>query len=324
MQPKKLFITCYSFLIMKKFYLIISVFVICVFHVKAQDEIFLRDNSKLSVRVIDADSAEVKYRNVTDPNGVVESINAKKVKLVYYEDGRILNYSHPEKVHHHNHQYNPKEGYYKTHYDLDLSDSELVASKNVVFFNAAEILNSSLGVSYWRELFKSRVILNLMAGTGFNAPFIYNLNSYDYRNILGYTTTKKAFDVGAGLYFNTTGRGVLSHFIGASFRAMQYNGQLQTIYLTNITDSNGQLVPVANFEKHGFVYNETAAYLNNGLLFRVSPQFNIMMNIGVGMRSPKAFISGHPGNFYTEGEGQKSVDAANPTVQIGFNLGYRF
>jgi len=292
----------------------------------SQDELHLKDNTILKVKIIGYDSVQVRYTSLNNPDGPVYIEYPERIKLIVFENGSFKDYLSvptplPELS-----KIKPasNDQLYKTTFYLDVPDSQLCARKNVVFLNAASVLNSVIAVSYWRELFKNRLVLHTGFGAGLSVPMFYNTSMLDYQDAGDFQATRLVYDLSAGIYFNTFGRGKFAHVIGPSVRTSQYNASFMTYYYFYEPDLYGTVQLRSIPTKNASVFNESFVYLFNGFLFRISPHFNIMASAAIGWRSERYFLANHPYNFHIKEFIPESMDRARPAVQLGINFGYRF
>jgi hypothetical protein len=167
-----------------------------------------------------------------------------------------------------------------------------------------ELYNSSIGVSYTRELFKSRLILQLPVSFGYGTPGITPIGStLGFSNL---TVSRKVMDLGFGAYFNATRGGPVTYFIGPLFRFLEYTGTGPTYspyYYNNNYPTN------QTFDAYLSVM-----MVNNGLMFRFTPRFNMMINLAFG----QVVYHNSALNLFS------ASNYLNPIVQAGFSVGYRF
>jgi hypothetical protein len=66
--------------------------------------------------------------------------------------------------------------------------------------------------------------------------------------------------------------------------------------------------------------------LNNGILFRIIPNFNMMMHIAIGATSSRKFVANDPSSFMPNPNSYYYYGnyATNPIFHLGFSAGYRF
>jgi hypothetical protein len=295
--------------------------------ISAQDQLFKKDNSKLEVKVLEITPAEIKYKLKANPDGPMYVIAKHEVALIIYENGRHEAFKeetpavsiiqqpayvptiHPDSVV--NTRRKSEEKLFE----------ELTQNKNVIFLNMCELFNTGVGLSYFREMIDGLLDIHVPIAFSMGDPYVYNayrsaIPLY-YYNVANYRVTRKAFEGGLGIYFNTSPKRAVTHFIGPLMKIAQYNGSFQTAYPDPFNPYN------TIYEEHTFIRNETYMLLNNGFLFRINPNINLMMNFALGMITNVYHVANNPNSFpnpYYYNTTPNSV----PIFQFGFHFGYRF
>ena len=188
--------------------------------------------------------------------------------------------------------------------------AQVTEKKNVVFLNTIEFLNSGVGVSYLREFGDGKFDVHVPFATSFGSPGMDNALT-NFGGLGGCKINKTNYDIGLGLYFNTSGKRSITHLIGPLVRNAQYSA---TYYASNFEDGNYSLL------QNNTSINETSLMLNNGFLYRITPHFNMIINVAVGTFVDRKFTN-DPGNNknYYSGNAYRSV-----ALHAGFHFGYRF
>ena len=297
----------------------------------AQDQLFKKDNGKLEVKILEINPTEIKYKLFTYQDGPIITVLKKDVALIIYQNGvhEVINtpVEQATPVVIYQERTDPMR-------NLINDSSKLVrwktvtATKNLISVNFLEIFNSCIGINYVREFPKSQIQLYVPLIIGYDKPFfnqpsatLYgNYNNYQY--ISDFTYTKKVIESGIGIHLNTSGKRAVTHFIGPYFGMAQYNGTFNEYYYNN---SNYSQMPYNGTKiEHGFVMNRYYAMIDNGLLFRFTPNFNMMIMASVGFHNDD-FVKNNPNKF--AGNNYYSSYAGFPFVnafKAGFSMGYRF
>ncbi len=309
-----------------KILVLVCAFVPCI----AQDQLFKKDNTKLEVKILEINPTEIKYKLFTYQDGPIITILKKEVVLIMYQNGTHEVINSPAE------QPQPVIIYQDRMSDINrvLKDSSklirwktVTATKNLVSLNFLEMFNSCIGINYVREFPKSQIQLYVPLIFGFEKPYLNQpstgiYTSYNnYRNISDFTYTKKVIESGIGIHINTSGKRAITHFIGPYFGMAQYNGTFNEYFYDN--NYYNQSSNVTKIE-HGFVMNRYYAMIDNGLLFRITPNFNIMMMASIGFHNDD-FVKNNPNrfstnNYYTGYVGFPFINA----FKAGFSMGYRF
>lgn len=296
----------------------------------AQDQLFKKDNSKLEVKILEINPSQIKYKLKANPDGPTYVVSKSDVALIIYANGEHeafkeeqapVQNTQPIYVQAPQSRYASMDSIISQRNRQKLKDfEEVTKGNNIIFYNMAELVNSGIGLSYFRELAKNLVDIQVPVSFSLGEPYGHNLISTgiynNYYNLANYKTTQKAFDIGLGIYINTSGKRPVTHFIGPLFRIAQYNGAFQTIEAGNV------------YQTHGFVYDESYFMINNGFLFRITPHFNMMINGAFGLVTAKNYVANNPATFQVPNSNYYnyyySPNVAGPTVQFGFHMGYRF
>jgi hypothetical protein len=275
----------------------------------AQDLLFKKDNSKLEVKVSEITETTVTYKLFTNQNGPNYVISKKDVALIIYKNGTHEVFNSPVKEEYH---FNTNSFYSN---DTMIANNKnktflkLTRTNSVIFLNAIEFLNSGVGVSYFREVYGNRFDIHVPIAASFDKPGLDNaLNIFGGGNIGRISRTH--YDIGLGLYYNTRAKSRVTHFIGPLVRNAQYSGTFNySIPQEYYSGGEGT-----------FTMNETSVLLNNGFLYRITPEFNMMINFAFGKFVNRSYSRGEiPKNAEVYGEQRREL-----AIVAGFHLGYRF
>lgn len=267
--------------------------------VSAQDVLYKTDNTKQEVKVTEINGTSIKYKEFSNPNGPLYVINKNEVALIVYQNGK-------------------HEAFNKVDVSPAYSDpstkqlqrfEKVTENKNVIFLNTIEFLNSGVGVSYLHEFGDGKFDLHIPFATSFGTPGMDNALS-NFGGLGGLKINKTNYDIGLGLYYNTTGKRSVTHFIGPLIRNAQYSGSYYSY------DNN--YVYSFNPTQKTFSMNETSLMLNNGFLYRITSRFNMMLNLAVGTFINRSFTEQPESNSY------QSNPRRTVALHAGFHFGYRF
>jgi hypothetical protein len=293
----------------------------------AQDQLFKKDNTRLEVKILEINQTEIKYKLFTYQDGPTIIISKKDVALIIYQNGvhevittepatekpTIVYYANPA----------PERPVISPYRDSALF-RQLTSTRHLISLNILDPLNSCIGISYFTEFANNYLNLYVPVSVGFGSPYfsqssnnvfgIYNYGyAYNGYYISDYKFTNKTIDAGLGLHFQTSGKHPVTHFIGPYVGMAQFTGT----YREN--SSTYDQYGYANYTlvDRSFVLNRVYVLLDNGFLFRVTKNFNIMMLAGVGYHVD-TYISKHgPTNSSIT---QFPVNA----FKFGLSFGYRF
>ncbi len=310
-------------------YILIVLVLISGVKLFSQDQLFKKDNSKYDVKVLEVTPDEVKYKLKDNPNGPLYTVRKNDVALIIYENGTHETY--PDAKPQSKAVYVESRPYYmidslpiKKAIEREKQYISFTRFKNVAFINVLDLANSCIGVSYFREFGNGIFDVDVPLSFSFAKPafltFFGPYNPGSYSQVNNFQITQKVYDVGLGLYINTSGRRAITHFIGPLIRFAQYNGTFQSYDYYNY-----YYYPL-NLTTHGFVVNETTCMINNGVLFRLKPHFSFKINAAVGFLVDRTFVANDPANFQNPNYGYNYTTTYqySPTFQMGFHFGYRF
>ncbi|MGZ3884124.1 MAG: hypothetical protein ACXVPQ_00330 [Bacteroidia bacterium] len=296
----------------------------------AQDQLFKKDNTKLDVKVLEITPSEIKYKLFSNPDGPMYTILKNEVALIIYKNGQheafadapqpvvqtvvpVYEAVPPTII---------DTGYLQVARERKKEFKNLTKCKNVIFLNSAELLNSGVGMSYFREFFQNRVDLHVPIALSFDRPLIsaqYNSISAAPQGVSSMTMQKKDIDVGLGVYVNTSTMRPITHFIGPLFRYLQLSGTciVPTFTTSSLTSSYGY---TTYNTVYNCVYKQFQVLVNNGFLYRLTPHFNMMINAAFGIATSRDFTTDNP-VAHTYYFSELSI---TPAFQLGFSFGYRF
>lgn len=285
--------------------LIFVFFILFVFASQAiaQDIIYTTGGSKLEAKVLEINTANIKYKDHGNLEGPTYVINKTDVVLIKYTNGmtEVIN-SNPATI-------GPKTennigNSPKTPASTHAPDKSKTAEKppfnlyylnnNMLSINALALANGDVTLMYDRDVFNSRMSLTFLGGYSFNSR-MGGLNGFiaDSKD-----NAKKKYDLGFGISFMPRNTKRVQYFVGLLGKYMSYDYH-------NVTDTvNNQ----KSYEKASAF--QMAVMLTNGWVFRVSPNFNFKLFGAIGA----------PGNSVE----LKRQYIGVPKVYLGYCFGYRF
>lgn len=315
---------------------LIVFFVFLLGNLFSQDQLFKKDNTKLEVKILEINPTEIKYKLKSNPDGPLYVVLKNEVALVIYANGEHETFSDaksevPKASISQQVQVISYDSLYARRKREALNKfNSRIKHKNAIFINALALGNNCLSFSMFREFANGRFSVHLPFSFSIAEPTIpnnglYNNFDYYYDNISEQKVTHKALDIGLGIYFHTSGKNVVTHFIGPLIRMAQYNGTFRAsdYYYDPVYGMQNYSGP---YKIRGFVMNETYLMINNGVLFRITPRFNLMIHAAMGVMANRDYIANDPKNFST---GTYTYDynknpLSNPVFNLGFHAGFRF
>lgn len=309
-------------------------FLLCINFLKAQDQLFKVDNSKLEVKIIEITPNEIKYKLFTYQDGPTIIIAKSDVALIIYQNGvhevitKPVEQSQTNNTNTQNNFPTYEERRLERQKKEDKEFEELTSTKNLVGLNVMEILNGGVGITYLRE-FNSYLNVYVPLTIGATDPF---LNQLSYELVGGgnysFKYTKKTYEVGLGINLQTSGKKKVTHFIGPYVSYAQLVGN----YDINYSVYNNQ---TGNYtyinEQNDFTMKRINFMLNNGVLMRPTKNFNIMLNLAVGYRKDE-FTKNDPNVILNNNINNNYYQPVNTTLKgfpinafkFGVTFGYRF
>ncbi len=308
-------------------------------YIFAQDQLFKKDNNKLEVKILEINPTEIKYKLFNYQDGPIIIISKKEVALIIYQNGvhevisneapAILSNPQTTVVYS---EYNSA----RINYDSisEAKTKDLLSTKNLISMNILDPMNGSFTFNYIREFAMNYLHVYVPLSLGFGKPgltqisntmFTGSTNNYFYNTtthfeVSDFLYTNKAYEIGIGLHFQSSGKKQVTHFIGPYIGQAQFNGTYnKTMFVYNAlygsyTDRYTEL--------NKFTMDRLYLMLDNGILFRPTKNFNIMLLFGFGYHVDK-----FKGEDLTKATNyKKSQDRILPlnAYKFGVNFGYRF
>ena len=264
----------------------------------SQDQIYKKDNTKIDAKILLVTPTEIKYFLTADKAADTISILKGDVTLILFENGKheVINTQTivPSSV---------IKKTYSLYKSVRLKEDsitknnykQLTSTKNLISLNVLDILNGSIGLIYVREFSSHKLHLYLPFSTGYSAPHltqgfttcfepVYYPVQYPFE-ISDFKYHRKSYDIGLGLHFQTASKSSATYFIGPYIGTAQFTGTYTEI--TNSYSSNYYLNGIASYAEKKFILTRIYFMLDNGFLYRVNKNFNIMLLIGIGYHSNK-------------------------------------
>jgi hypothetical protein len=285
--------------------------------VSAQDVLYKTDNSKQEVKVSEVNETTIKYKLYNNLDGPFYVINKNDVAMVVYQNGQhevfktqpIVSISNAGPV------FVDRDSLLRANKTKRFL--EVTKNKNIAFVNLLGIGNSCFSASYMREAADGLLLIHTPFSFSFSQPFYRNLwgaldNGYGVSN---YLVNKKDFDFGLGGYICTSGKRAVTHFIGPLYRYARFEGAYD-VYKYDYVNYTG-----TTKETYKFIVDEQYFMVNTGFLYRLTPNFNMMINAAFGSTISRQFQKNDPASHSQNGYNRNT---STPVFQFGFNLGYRF
>ena len=304
----------------------------------SQDQLFKKDNTKLEVKILEINPTEIKYKLFNYDDGPIITVLKSDVALIIYKNGMhevITALSETPVVK----DQEPKKNVKLEKWELqrkreadrlaeqDAADSLAKASafdalktKNTIGVNMLEPMNGCVGVTFLREFANHYLNAYVPINIGITTPFAnqqtastFFQNRYDY--LSNYKFTRKTIEVGLGINFQTNSTKQTTYFVGPLVEVAQYTGTFDSYYYNNYTGQSSQI-------NHGFVMNRWSYMINNGVIFRPTKNFTIMLNGAIGFRKD-SYVTNDPASFTTNNYYTQNTFPLN-ALKLVLCIGYRF
>ncbi len=310
----------------------------------SQDQLFKKDNTKTDVKVLEINQTEIKYKLFTYLDGPTIIISKKDVAMIIYKNGEHQVFNEPIEAKQIVIYQDGNNLTDKKTVKIDEHFDDYTSTKNVLGTNVLEPLNGGFNITYLREFTKYRFHLYVPFSVGFTEPYLsqstyrnftnsnYSYNSnYNYGSLSNFKLNRKVAEFGLGIHFQASARGLVTYFIGPYYSLAQFNGSF--VNNTNIqvyNQNTGYYYSQQQAKEHSFVMNRHHFMINNGVLFRVNKNFNVLLLLGIGVKKdvyvangPKEFVEkNYPASTYSNYYNPSNY--ANNSLKFGLTMGYRF
>jgi len=311
----------FKFNIMKNLIIIFLFFI--AFSSRSQDQLFKKDNSKLNVKILEISTTEIKYKLFNYIDGPTISLLKSEVALIIYQNG-VHEVIATEVV-----QNNTN--LTQTNNIVTTPDQykDLISTKHLISINIMEPLNGMLGISYLHEFKGNHANVFIPVSLGITQPYMNQSTSamfFDYNriNVSDYRLKRKIGEIGIGFNFQTEIGKSSTYFLGPYIGIAQYTGTFNEI--TNYTPLYSSTFVPPTTEEHSFILNRSYFMFNNGVLYRFSKNFNIILNAALGIRQ-ETFLNNNPETFYKKANSYTTYYNNSFPInafKLGLSFGYRF
>lgn len=298
---------------------------ISVFSGFSQDQLFKKDNTKLEVKILEINQTEIKYKLFNYLDGPTIIISKSDVALIIYQNGTheaIITKPEPIIIYENKNANSPQTLANKEQLKSE-EFKNLTSTKNLISTNVMDPFNGTFSLSYLREFANNNANIYIPVSVGFAEPYMNqsSVNTFyspNRNNISDYRFSRKTIEVGLGIHFQTTGKRAVTHFIGPYIAMAQYTGTFNEISSNNGINYTHQVT------EHSFILNRTFFMLNNGILFRVTKNFNIMINAAFGVKKD-IYVSNNPEKYYTSSYNYNYPSTFPISAfKLGLGFGFRF
>jgi hypothetical protein len=265
---------------MKK-YLYVFLTLCCLAQVKAQDQLFKKDNTKILVKITEIGPEEVKYKLYSNPTGPTYVESKRDISLIIFENGQheVIT-TGPEQMSQKPEQavYSSRPNY-RSNYKLD-SLAYFKYSENISL-NFFSFLNMELGLIYQKDFFKKSFGVVVPIAIGIEKPAltdaVYNNTFNGYRSL---SLNRKLFEVGLGLNYYPSLKTAVNYYIGPAIRYMQYDATVNYQY----RDYTSSSYSFRTISKNTTVTRYTMS-ITNGFIFRTRSRLVLNLFGSIGFKN---------------------------------------
>lgn len=292
----------------KLFFILISLGL--MINLKAQDQLFKKDGSRLLVRVSEVTPDEVKYKPYSNLNGPVYVVDKSNIVLIIYENGtsEVINSTTNFEV---SRTYCPP---VRPAYRMSRTDSSQYykhsSSLAVNFFGFS---NREIGLIYQREFYKGNFNVVIPFSIGIGKPAL--TESVYYSNETGSTGLKldrKLFDIGFGLNYYPSLRLPVNYYIGPSVKYIQYAAQQNYTYASPPTSGFYGIKTISK----NTILSSYCSGITNGLIFRTRSRLMFNLFGTLGIRSDEL------SNTITDPTTNAAITTLRNAVSLYFGAGF--
>jgi hypothetical protein len=159
----------------------------------------------------------------------------------------------------------------------------------------------------------SQAVNTMFSGNNYN----YNYNYTSYMVVSEFQYTNKTYEAGIGLHFQSSGKHAVTHFIGPYIGASQFTGTYtitESVYDPNYGYNSNYSTSAS------FTLKRINVMLDNGILFRVTKSFNIMLLGSFGYHVDTFTAPNDLTKAYNYNKNRFPINA----FKFGLSFGYRF
>jgi hypothetical protein len=291
----------------------LAFFTFCLSAISAysQDVLYTITGNKLPAKVVEINSNDIKYKDPKNLDGPTYVISKTDIVLIQYYNGftEVIN-ANPTTI-------SPKTVEFVNITPVKSIDTVTAPvrvkplekkplnlyylNNNMLSINALALANGDITLMYDRD-FNNKLSLTFLGGYSFNAH-MGGLNGFIRE---AKDNAKKKFDAGVGINFMPNSKRRVQYFVGILGKYMAYDYQ-------NVIDTTNNQKKYKKEKAY-----QVAIMISNGLIFKVTPNFNFKVFISVGGQ-----INSTPLEVINS-DGTKSNLSNYPKAYLGYCFGYRF
>lgn len=302
---------------MKNTFLALSLTCALISQLRAQDQLFKKDNSKLEVKIIEINPEVIKYKLYANLSGPIYSENKSNVSLIIYESGKhevITSNSQVPST-----EVNePASLTLFGRPGMSLADSLIYYkySQNVSL-NFFSFFNNEISLIYQKDFFDNHFSIIIPLAIGVEKPNITQSVYFENNYNNGYVDlNKKNFEAGFGINYYPNLETNINYYIGPVFKYMQYSATNNLTYRVNGIN-NYQFIK----KTEATLLNRYCMSITNGVIIRTKSRLTTNLFASIGFKNDAT------SNQIKDPNTNMSVSIIRPLAfyfWCGFNVGFSF
>lgn len=289
---------------------------------KAQDQLFRKDNTRLQVKIIEIGPEEIKYKLTANPDGPVYSEGRANVILIIFANGQheLITPGTPPAA-------AATSTVITTTSIIDVIDPPISRADSLKYYsyhnnisiNFLHFFNNEIGIMYQREFFKKQFNMILPLSIGLEKPEVtqstYFTSIASTGTGSGFILDRKLAEAGIGIHYYPSLRSSVNYFIGPVFRYMRYEGSHYANFYDKANKYNYTVFQGSKLSRYCFS-------ITNGFVVRTRSRLTISGFASIGFKKD---VASNPILDPYSGEKENTY---NPDFSLyfwsGFNIGFSF
>lgn len=274
---------------MKNYLLLLTLSSALISELKAQDQLYKKDNTKLLVKITEINPDEIKYKLFDNQSGPTYVVAKNEVSLIVYENGqheviKSTSYNEPARLTRQPGEARPSRWKEDSLKYFRYSES--------ISLNFLTFLNNEVGLIYQKDFHKNNFNIIIPVGVGLERPsvtqsiyFSRGLNNVSNgvttNNSTGIELNKKMFEVGLGVNYFPSVRTAVQYYVGPTLRYMQYASTQTYIYRTTNQGWGSSGVTI----NKNVTLSRYCVSITNGLVFRTKSRLVLSLFGSIGFKN---------------------------------------
>lgn len=307
---------------MKKILIISLIFILPIADLKAQDQLYKRDNSKLLVKITEVNPTLIKYKLHSNPTGPEYSEPRNNVILIIYATGLHEIIDPPSEDALRTSDAKSPEQFSEPARMSKKDSLTYYQNSNSISLNFLNFFNNEVGLIYQKDFFASNFNIIIPFSIGVEKPGItqsvyFGNNNYSGNN---YSTSRfdlqrKLYEIGFGIHYYPSLRTNVNYFVGPVFRFIQYDGQ--HIYIRNYGNPGSYV----NINKNATLTRYCMS-ITNGVIIRTRSRLTTSLFGSLGFKSDA--VDNEVQDPVTGAKVKSIRSPLSLYFWTGFNVGFSF